>query len=206
MKSAVYSTIAALAAVVSLSAQETSHFAFEVGVGFTEPVGRTGMYTDIGYNTSAGVGYNFNSYVGALVDLNVDSVGVNSATLTNIGVPGGNVNVFSATLDPIVHLMPHKRVDVYVTGGGGEYRRSQIFVQPLSPTGYGAAPYFGFGGTSNQIIYSQSVNKPGVDLGIGLAFGSKWHGKFYAEAKYDKIFLGGYYHMDYVPVTFGYRW
>lgn len=43
MKSAVYSVVAALAVVMSLSAQETSHFAFQVGVGFTEPVGRTGM-------------------------------------------------------------------------------------------------------------------------------------------------------------------
>jgi len=50
------------------------------------------------------------------------------------------------------------------------------------------------------------VNKPGVDIGLGFAVGTKWHGKFYAQAKYDKIFLGVYYHTDYVPVTFGYRW
>jgi hypothetical protein len=205
MKSAVYSVVAALAAVVSLSAQETSHFAFQAGVGFTEPVGRTGMYTDIGYNTSAGFGYNFNSYLGALINLNVDSVGVNSVTLNNIGLPGGNVNVFSATLDPIVHLMPHGRVDVYVTGGGGEYRREQIFVAPLFPTINGGAPYFGIA-PSSQISSSSSVNKPGFDAGMGIAVGSKWRGKFYAEAKYNRIFLSGPFHMDYVPVTFGYRW
>jgi hypothetical protein len=205
MKSAVYSVVAALAAVVSLSAQETSHFAFQVGVGFTEPVGRTGMYTDVGYNTSAGVGYNFNSYLGALIDLNVDSVGVNSPTLNSIGVPGGNVNVFSATLDPIVHLMPHRRLDVYVTGGGGEYRREQIFVAPLFATVNNGASYFGIA-PSGPISSSLSVNKPGVDVGMGIAVGSKWRGKFYAEAKYNRIFLSGPFHMDYVPVTFGYRW
>jgi hypothetical protein len=205
MKSAVYSVVAALAAVVSLSAQETSHFAFQVGVGFTEPVGRTGMYTDVGYNTSAGVGYNFNSYLGALIDLNVDSVGVNSPTLNSIGVPGGNVNVFSATLDPIVHLMPHRRVDVYVTGGGGEYRREQIFVAPLFATVNNGASYFGIA-PSGPISSSSSVNRPGVDVGMGIAVGGKWRGKFYAEAKYNRIFLSGPFHMDYVPVTFGYRW
>jgi len=207
MKSAVYSVVAALAAVVSLSAQETSHFAFQLGAGFTEPIGRTAFYTDVGYNTSAGVGYNFNPHIGVLVDLNVDSLGVNSTTLSRIGVPGGNLNVFSATLDPIVHLNPHGRVDLYYTGGGGEYRRSQIFVAPVIPTGsYGAAPYFGFAGPSNQLQYTSSVNKPGVDFGMGIAVGSKWPGKFYAELKYNKIFLSGIYHVDYEAITFGYRW
>lgn len=207
MKSAVYSVIAALAAVVSLSAQETSHFAFQAGGGFTEPVGRTGMYTDLGYNGTVGFGVNVNSYVGALIDVSASQLGVNSNTLNYVGVPGGNINMFSATVDPIVHLMPHGRVDVYLTAGGGMYRRSQILVQPLSaPSSFGGIPYFGYTGPSNEIVYSQSVNKPGFDAGLGIAFGSKWHGKFYAEAKYNKMFLGGIYHVDYVPVTFGFRW
>lgn len=205
MKHAVYSVIAALAAVVSLSAQETSHFAFQVGAGFTEPIGRTAFYTDVGYNTSTGFGYNFNSYLGALIDLNVTSVGVNSTTLNNIGLPGGNVNVFAATLDPVVHLLPHSRVDVYFTGGGGEYRREQIFVAPLTPTINHGASYFGIA-PRGPISSSLSVNKPGVDFGMGIALGSKWHGKYYAELKYNKIFLGGPFHMDYENITFGYRW
>jgi len=207
MKIAVYSIVAALSAVVSLSAQETSAWTFKLGAGFTEPVGRTGFYTDTGWTTSAGLGFNFNSHVGALIDVDVNNLGVNPTTLSNIGVPGGSVSVFSATLDPIVHLNPHGRFDVYLTGGGGEYRREQNFVQPIyASTGYGAAPYFGFAGPGNQIIYSSSVNKPGVDGGVGIAIGTKWHGKVYAEMKYDKIFLSGPYHTDYMPVTFGYRW
>jgi hypothetical protein len=205
MKHVVYSVIAALAAVVALSAQESSHFAFQVGAGFTEPVGRTAFYTDVGYNTSTGFGYNFNSYLGALIDLNVTSVGVNSATLTHIGLNGGNLNVFSATFDPIVHLLPHSRVDVYFTGGGGEYRREQIFVAPLFGGVNNGASYFGIapGAATGS---SFSVNRPGVDAGVGIALGSKWHGKYYAEMKYNKIFLGGFYHTDYENITFGYRW
>lgn len=206
MKHVVYSVIAALAAVVSLSAQETSHFAFQVGAGFTEPVGRTAFYTDVGYNTSAGFGYNFNSYLGALIDLNVTSVGVNSATLNHIGLNGGNVNVLAATFDPIVHLLPHSRVDVYFTGGGGEYRREQIFVAPLFGGVNNGASYFGIAPSSSPFGSSSSVNKPGVDAGVGIALGSKWHGKYYAEMKYNKIFLGGFYHTDYENITFGYRW
>lgn len=206
MKRAVYSIIAALAAVVSLSAQEFSHFAFQAGAGFTEPVGRTGYYHDVGYNTSTGFGYNFDSHVGVLIDMSFTSLGINSTTLNTIGVPGGNVNVFSATLDPIIHLMPHRRVDVYFTGGAGEYRREQIFVAPLFTTPiYGGIPYFGLV-PSNSLVTSSSVNKLGWDFGVGIAGRSKGRGKYYAELRYHKLDFNSQFHMDYENITFGYRW
>jgi hypothetical protein len=60
---------------------------------------------------------------------------------------------------------------------------------------------------SNQILASYSVNKPGIDAGMGIAFGSKWHGKFFAEARYNRIFMGRFGgDTEYVPVTFGFRW
>ncbi len=72
----------------------------------------------------------------------------------------------------------------------------------------GFDPFFGFypvAVPTTLILASYSVNKPGIDVGAGIAFGSKWHGKFFAEAKYDRIFMGQY-HTDYLPVTFGFRW
>jgi hypothetical protein len=29
-----------------------------------------------------------------------------------------------------------------------------------------------------------------VNGGLGIALGTKWHGKFFAEARYDRIFMG----------------
>src|SRR5580693_3139279 len=101
------------------SAQESPRFAFSVGAGFTEPVNHSGSYLDTGWNVAAGGGINVTPYVGAMIDLGYSSFGINSATLSNIGVPGGGVHIFSATLDPIIHLNPHGHFDVYVTGGGG---------------------------------------------------------------------------------------
>jgi hypothetical protein len=43
-----------------------------------------------------------------------------------------------------------------------------------------------------------------VDIGAGIALGSKWHGKFYA-ARYNRIFIGYERHTDYIPVSFGFR-
>jgi hypothetical protein len=75
----------------------------------------------------------------------------------------------------------------------------------------GFDPFFGFypvGVPANQVLSSYSVNKPGIDIGVGIAFGSKWHGKFFAEARYERMFMGNRFSNDteFVPVTFGFRW
>ncbi len=192
----------------AMNAQEFSHFAFNVGGGFTQPVGNTGRHLDTGWNIQGGMGINFSPYVGALVQVDYNRMGINSATLTNLGFPGGDLGVFSATLDPIVHLNPKGHMDFYLIGGGGLYHRNQEFTQPSVATFTGFDPFFGFypvAVPTTEVLASYSVNKPGVNGGAGIAFGSKWHGKFFAEARYHRIFMGGDRHTDYVPVTFGFR-
>jgi len=189
--------------------QETQRFSFDLGGGFTEPVGTTGHFLDSGWNIQGGGGFNFSSYVGAMIDLNYNSMGINSTTLGSLGFPGGGVHVFSATLDPVVHLNPHGRVDFYITGGGGIFHYNQDFTQPSIATFTSFNPFFGgffpVAVPTTEILSSYTVNKPGIDVGAGIAIGSKWHGKFFGEARYDRIFMGNY-HVDYVPVSFGFRW
>ena len=190
-----------------LSAQETPRFAFSAGAGFTSPVGRTSNIVDKGWNVRGGAGVNFNPYVGLMVDVGYDSMGIGSPILNNLSFGGGSLNVFSATLNPVVHLVPRSKVDVYLTGGGGVYRQNREFTQPGLTSGYGFDPFFGFypyTAPVDVVVSSYSVVKPGVDAGMGIAFGSKWGGKFFAEARYNRIFLGNR-HTDYVPVTFGFR-
>jgi hypothetical protein len=191
------------------SAQETPRFAFNLGAGFTEPVGNTGRFLDTGWSLQAGGGINFSPYFGTLIDVGYNSFGINSTTLSNLGFPDGGVHVLTATLDPIVHLTPKSHVDIYLTGGGGLFHRYQEFSQPSTEAVEGFNPFFGFYTTLlpvNQVLASYSTNKPGIDAGMGIAFGSRWHGKFFAEAKYNRMFLNNNQHMDFVPVTFGFRW
>jgi hypothetical protein len=193
----------------SLSAQERALFSFQISGGFTQPVGDTGRHLAEGWNVQGGGGVNFGPYVGVMIDLGYNSFGINSVTLNYLGFPAGDLHIFSATLDPIVHLNPHGHVDAYITGGGGIYRRLQEFTQPSLASVSRFDPFFGFFQAAvpvNQVVASYSVNKPGVDIGAGLAFGTKWHGKFFAEARYDRIFLGNDRHTDYVPVSVGFRW
>jgi len=190
-----------------LCAQETPRFAFSAGAGFTTPVGRTSNIVDTGWNIKAGAGVNFNHYVGLMVDLGYDQMGISSPILNNLSFGGGSLSVFSATLNPVVHLVPRSKVDVYVTGGGGVYRQNREFTQPGVSQGLGFDPFFGFypyAAPVDVVVSSYSVVKPGVDAGMGIAFGSKWGGKFFAEARYHRIFLRNR-HTDFIPVTFGFR-
>jgi hypothetical protein len=50
------------------------------------------------------------------------------------------------------------------------------------------------------------AGKPRVNLGPRIAPGTKWSGKFYAEACYDPILVTSSRHSDYVQVSFGFRW
>ncbi len=197
-----------LLALASLNAQETPRYSFDLGGGFTTPVGNTGRHLDKGWDVRGGAGVNFSPHFGAMLNLGFDSFGVNSTTLSGVGAPGGDLHVFSARIDPIVHLNPKGHVDVYLTGGGGLYRRTQEFTQPTVGRATGFDPFFGFypySFSATQVLASNTVTKPGVDGGAGIAFGSKWHGKFFAEARYNRIFMRNT-HTDYIPVTFGFRW
>ena len=190
------------------SAQETPPFAFNIGAGFTTPVGGTGTRLNSGYNFGAGVGYNFTSYVGALVQFHDNQFDINRATLNGLGFPGGNVNVWSLTLNPIVHTNPRGPVDLYFIGGGGLYHWRQEFTEPTVAVFTGFDPFFGFyreAVPAQNVLTSYAVNKPGVNGGLGLSFGTRWNVKVYAEARYHRVIFGDR-HADMLPVTFGIRW
>lgn len=92
----------------SLHAQEFQRFSFDVGGGFDTPVGNTGRELNTGWNVRGGAGVNINPYFGVMLNAGYDSFGINAATLNAVGVPGGDLHVFHATIDPVVHLNPTK--------------------------------------------------------------------------------------------------
>ena len=192
-----------------LQAQDSPRFAFNLGGGFTQTVGNTGRHLDDGWNITGGAGINFSNYFGTMIDVGYNRFGINGATLNRAGFPNGNVSIFSATLDPVVHLNASSHVDIYLIGGGGLYHTTQEFTQPSVSAFTAFDPFFGFYNVAVptiQVLSSYAVNKPGVNIGAGFAIGTKWHGKVFAEARYNRIFMGNDRHEDYIPVSFGFRW
>ena len=54
----------------------------------------------------------------------------------------------------------------------------------------GFDPFFRFyraGIPATQVLQAYDVNRPGFDVGAGLAFGSKFHGKFFAEVRWRRV-------------------
>jgi hypothetical protein len=175
-----------------LFGQEHSRFTFDVGAGFVESVGSTRTELDkTGWNVEGGAGIALYKGLGVKLDVAYNSFGINGATLGNIGVPGGDVGIFTALVNPVYHVGGIRHVDFYVTGGGGLFRQRQEFTQPALAT--------------TQMLSSYSVNKPGYDVGAGFELGTKWHGKVFAEARYEHMFNTDS-HTDFIPVTFGFRW
>jgi hypothetical protein len=208
MRRLLYASGMALFLTSLCSAQEVPRYTFNVGAGFTNPVGTTGRNLDIGWNVGAGGGINFNSHLGAMLDFNFNRLGVNSNALQSVGFPDGNVRMWSLTVDPIVHLFPRRSVDVYLIGGGGLYQRTTEFTVPGVATGTAFNPFFGFYPAAvpvNVVASSSTINKPGVNAGMGFTFGRKGRMQFYGEARYHRMLTGDYLHTDMLPVTFGVR-
>jgi len=196
--------------VMFAQSQELPKVAFNIGGGFTTPTESAGDHLDRGWNISTAIGYNFHPQFALTADFTLNSFGVNRPTLNALGFPDGNVKMWSATLNPVIHLVPRSPVDVYVTGGYGFYQWRQQFTTPTTQTFTGFDPYFGIiypVAVPVNVVVSQNVlNKGGFNGGMGIAFGTKWKAKAYAEARFHRMFLGGDRTADVIPVTFGLRW
>lgn len=201
--------LAALALSSTLSAQEEKRVGYSVGGGWTQTVGNTGRHLDTGWNLTGSGGINFNRYLSTNLELGYNHFGINNSTLNRSGFPGGTFGIFSATVDPVVRLNPGHHVEAYVIGGGGYYHVTRQFTQPSIATFANFDPFFGFYNVTvptTEVLDSYSINKPGVNIGMGFTVGTRWRGKFFAEARYNRIFTGNERHLDYVPVAFGFRW
>jgi hypothetical protein len=196
------------------STSRWSHLAFEAGAGFTAPIGndvRDG-YDTWGYNIAAGAGWNFSKRFGALIEYQFNRNKIPGATLAAIGAPGGNINTWSFTIDPIFYQPITPKFGAYVTGGGGFYRKVTNFTAPEEVE---FCSFFCEIGTENVTIGHFSSNQGGLNIGAGLywkAFGEDSRSKLYAEARYVWVdspaataTTNGEGSEGLIPVTFGIR-
>jgi hypothetical protein len=209
-----YTTVSCVAGLFlagPLAAQNTSKFAFELGAGFTEPVQHTDGRADVGFNITAGAGYNFTKSVGILGEFGYNRLALSTATLTSVGVPDGNGHIYSATLEPIVHFNGGGRCGAYLIGGGGFYRRTVEFTAPTVGTVNLFDPFYGViypaAVPATQVLASFVQNKGGLNIGGGIEVRVKGdsNAKIFAEARYHYIYTTPV-RTTILPVTFGFRW
>ena len=193
------------------AAQNMDKVAFHIGGGFTQPVVHTDSRTNTGFNITGGVGYKFVPHFDISAEFGYNRMDLSDNVLTLAGVPGGNAHIFSATLQPTVHLNPRGRFGAYATGGGGFYRRTIDFTAPTVDTVTLFDPFYGVfypaAVPSTQILASFTQNKAGLNIGGGLEFRVKGdsNAKVFAEARYHCIYTTPV-RTTILPVTFGFRW
>jgi hypothetical protein len=164
-----------------------SRLAFEAGAGFNVPSSNTSTYLNTGYQFTLGGGMRFSHGLSLLAEYQFLNDGLPSAIVAEAGANSGNAHIWSLTLDPVIDLMPKKATSVYVTGGGGFYRKVTNFSSP-QPTQYCTYFYCGVG-YQNQVIGHFSSNQGGWNIGGGVThrFGGMYNEgrmEVFAEVRY----------------------
>jgi opacity protein-like surface antigen len=192
-----------------------NQFAFNVGGGISEPFSTTKTNLSTAWNAQGGFGYNFTPHLAIMAEIEYDKFRINQSALNSLGTPqgypGGHFRTESITIDPVWHLFPkpQRSWDVYVTGGGGAFDRTQSLSQPTVATATGSNPFFGFNTpgypwSAEPLTYS--AHKPGLDAGLGVSITVAYNVKLYAEVRYNHVCAGTLGHMDYAPISIGVRW
>lgn len=165
-----------------------SHMTFEGGGGFNAPVSNHVTY---GGNFTLGGGFNFNQYLSALVEYQfIDDKLPGALIAATQGADGGHAHIWSFTAAPVLDLFPKSRNDVYITGGGGFYRKVTIFTV-LSPTEFCSYFYCGIGYTPATVGHFSS-NQGGWNIGggfqhrLGGMYGDS-RMRIFAEARYLEV-------------------
>ena len=168
-----------------------SKLAIEAGGGFDTSVGNTTSYVNSGWDLTFGGGMHFSHGLAVLAEYQFMSDGLPTAIINEAGSQGGNVHLWSLTVDPVYDIWPKASNGIYVTGGGGFYRKVTIFtVQQQQQYCY----YFYCGtGYANATAGHFSSNQGGFNVGAG--YRHKFTGMYgdgrmevYAEVRYVDAF------------------
>jgi opacity protein-like surface antigen len=191
-------------------AQDTHRFTFNAGAGASPLVGDISTRLDNGWNATVGGGYNFTRHLGATLQYTYNGFGVNGRVLAEAQVPEGNSHLWSLTVDPRLRLAARARVNPYLVGGVGFYRRTVEFTQPALAPVFFFDPFFGvFFNTlvpAHRVLGDIRRSGVGGNLGAGLEVKLGDSGvKGFAEARYEYASTGRI-PTRMVPMRFGFRW
>jgi hypothetical protein len=163
-----------------------SNFAFEAGGGFNAPESTAITY---GGDFTVGGGLNFTKHLALLAEYQFIDDKLPGYLISEAGAQGGDTHIWSFTLDPVLDLFPKSNNDLYVTGGGGFYRKLTSFTDP---TDVCYIYYYEVCGTENEVVGHFSSNQGGWNIGAGYQhrlggmYGDS-RTKLYVEARYVDV-------------------
>lgn len=164
-----------------------SHLTAAFGGGANGPTGGSSSYITWGGNATVGVGYRFNPYLSLMTEYQFIDDKLPGALIAETGANGGHAHIWSLTMAPVFDLAPKRANSVYVTGGGGFYRKVTSFTDPVLAL-YCDYYYCGLT-TVNQVVGHFSSNQGGWNIGGGFThkvggMQSEGRMKLFAEVRY----------------------
>lgn len=176
------------------------HIALDLGAGFNSPIGNDIPYITWGGNFTLGGGVHLNRRWTLLAEYQFIGDKLPGGLIAEAGTQGGHAHIWSFTLDPVIDLFPERANSLYLTGGGGFYRKVTSFTEP--------------GEYQNYVVGHFSSNQGGGSFGFGLTHRMRWETnmRVFFEARY--LFLNtppitatnGLGTTELLPVTIGVRW
>lgn len=197
-------------------------FTLEVGGGFNGPTSESSNYITWGGNFTLGGGLQVNPHLATLIEYQFIDDKLPGKLIAQTGASGGHAHIWSFTLDPVYDLFPKASNDLYVTGGGGFYRKVTSFTI-LAPTQFCSYFYCGIGYAPTTVGHFSS-NQGGWSIGggyihrMGGIYGTSKM-KLFAEVRYldvlspaltsqpnglGTVTVGA--DTKLIPITLGIRW
>jgi len=170
---------------------------FEIGGGANAPISSSVTY---GADFTVGGGLRFNPHFSTLIEYQFLDDKLPGALIseTNGAATGGHAHIWSFTLDPVFDLFPKASNDVYVTGGGGFYRKVTTFTFPMA-TEFCSYFYCGTGYVPGTVGHFSS-NQGGFNFGGGY---QHRFGSMYGDTSTTAIFLEARYLEVLSPAIVG---
>lgn len=164
-----------------------SHLTWEAGGGANGPTGDSSPYITWGGNFTLGAGYRIDPHVSLMAEYQFIDDKLPGALIAETGASGGHAHIWSLTLDPVINFFPKSSNSIYVTGGGGFYRKVTSFTDPEQT--YYCDYYYCYPGITNAVVGHFSSNQGGWNIGAGFTHrlgGLYGEGKaqLFAEARY----------------------
>ena len=196
--------------------------AFEAGGGANGPTSDSSNYITWGGNFTVGGGLHFTKRFSALAEYQFIDDKLPGPVIAETGANGGNAHIWSLTIDPVIDLFPKSTNSVYVTGGGGFYRKVTNFTDPEEAE---YCEYYYCSVTEeNEVVGHFSSNQGGWNVGGGFTHrvGGVYNDgtmKLFAEVRYLDVLtpasaiaanglgtatLGA--GTKLIPITLGLRW
>lgn len=192
--------------------------------GYAFASGDTGDFLDDDWTIGGGAIYwPYGWPVGLSLDVNYWQMDLSSAALDRINdlvdqdpdndgdITGGDVEAWQFGLNAIWSIGPDSASGFYLTGGisyndvtGRISQTGLVYYPPICDPWYWWWCIPGGVGPGNIIVGKRSTDEFGWNVGAGYAFDTRT-GQFFIEAKYQQIQVGDE-DLEYIPLTFGFRW